>query len=54
MDLSTPVVVQRHSYFTHLGLTIGQKLQHLGQTLRNPCLWNHWMDLYHLKFYGIV
>ena len=20
--------------------------QHLGQTLRNPYLWNHWMDLY--------
>ena len=28
--------------------------QHLGQTLRNPYLWNHWMDLHHFKFYGIV
>ena len=28
--------------------------QHLGQTLRNPYLWNHWMDLYHFEFYGIV
>ena len=28
--------------------------QHLGQTLRNPYLWKHWMDLYHFEFYGIV
>ena len=29
-------------------------IQHLGQTLRNPYLWNRWMDIYHSKFYGIV
>ena len=28
--------------------------QHLGQTLWKPYLWNHWIDLYHLKLYGIV
>ena len=28
--------------------------QHLGQTLRNPYLSNRWIDLYHMKLYGIV
>ena len=60
MDLSRPVVVQRHSYcpFAPYGLAPGPKTckmrQHLGQTLRNPYLWNHWVDLYHFEFYGIV
>ena len=61
MDLSRSVVVQRHSYLPICpiyGLAHGPKTsqirQHLGQTLRNPYLWNHWMDLSHLKFYGIV
>ena len=36
------------------GPKICQIGQHLGQTLRNPYLWNRCMDLYHLKFYGIV
>ena len=43
--------------FTPYGLAHGPKTcqmrQHLGQTLRNPYLWNPWMDLYHSKFYGI-
>ena len=38
----------------YMGLPMGQKLRHLDKTLRNPYLWNCWMDLYHLKFYGIV
>ena len=44
--------------FAPYGLAHGPKTcqirQHLGQTLRNPYLWNPWMDLYHSKFYGIV
>ena len=44
--------------FAPYGLAPGPKTcqirQHLGQTLRNPYLWNHWMDLYHFEFYGIV
>ena len=44
--------------FDPYGLAPGPKTcqmrQHLGQTLRNPYLWNHWMDLYHFEFYGIV
>ena len=42
MDLSRPVVVQRHSY---LPISTCQIRQHFGQTLRNPYLWNRWMDL---------
>ena len=62
MDLSKPVVVQRHTFFficpfAPCGLAHKPKTcqirQPLGQTLRNQYLWNHWMDLYHLKFYGI-
>ena len=60
MDLSGPVVVQRHSYlpicpiWASHGPKACQIRQHLGHTLRNPYLWNPWMDLYHSKFYGIV
>ena len=44
--------------FAPHGLAHGPKTcqirQHLGQTLRNPYLWNRWMDLYHSKFCGII
>ena len=39
--------------FAH-GPKTRQIRQHMGQTLRNPYLWNHLMDLHHSKFYGIV
>ena len=43
--------------FASYGLAHGPKTcqirQHLGQTLRNPYLWNRWMDLYHLKLYVV-
>ena len=60
VELSRPVVVQRHSYLPICPIwacpwaKTCQMRQHLGQTLRNPYLWNHWMDLYPFEFYGIV
>ena len=61
MDLSTHVeLVQRQlfAHLPHMGLPMVKKKiqirQHLGQTLQNSNLWNRRMDLYHLKFYGIV
>ena len=60
VELSRPVVVHCHGHcpFAPYGLAHGPKTcqirQHWGQTLRNPYFWNHCMDLYHLKFYGIV
>ena len=44
--------------FAPYGLAYGSKTcqirQHFGHSLWNPYLWNRWMDLYHLKFFGIV
>ena len=45
------------AHLPHMGFPWAKTCQirrHLGQILRNPYLWNRWMDLYHLKFYGIV
>ena len=60
MDLSTNVVVQRHSYLPICLIWAcpwAKNLSNqaaLGPDLWNLYLWNHWMDLYHSKFYGIV
>ena len=37
MDLSRPVVVQRHSFLPHMGLPMGQKLVKSGSTLARLC-----------------
>ena len=50
--------VQGHGYLPHMGLPMGQKLVKSGSSWARLCepvhLWNRWMDLYHLKFYGIA
>ena len=46
------------AHLPHMGLLMGQKLVKFAtnwvQTLRIVYLWNRWMDLPHLKFYGHV
>ena len=58
MELSRPVFVHCHSFLPICSIWAcpwaKNFRQHLGQTLGNPYICNHWMDLYHLKFYGIV
>ena len=61
MDLSGPVVVQRHSYLPICPIWACLWAKNLSnQAALRPhfaepiYLWNPWMDLYHSKFYGIV
>ena len=59
MDLSRPVLVQHHSYLPIcpiLTCPLDQNLSNqaaLGPDFAEP-ISNYWMDLYHLKLYGIV
>ena len=57
MDLPRPTVVHCH-YNLLIRVCPWPKTwsnqEALGHILWNPHLWNHWIDLHHSKFYGIV
>ena len=61
MELSRPVVVHCHAHMPICPIWACPWAKNLVkfatnwvQTLRIAYLWNHWMDLPHLKFHGLV